>query len=519
CLSPSRNTPSFHSTPPENPNNHHKQTKHPLPPPLLLFPPPSPLPKKTAKTTPTMAPAENTSTTICGQPASSQEIAWCAQCFLTTLHMAAKLGIVPDTLRVLDVSSPTNPFASAFVDALRLRAAVEAGHGHLLPLLQAFVHAVVRYADAVRLFDVDCVGIRRWPASIAAGEEILTTDEVAAWLAARFLPPELPPVSRWGLLRLLLEPLQQEPPSSSSSQQPPLLLLPPPPSQPSSAQPRNQQQEQQQQRVTLPQGPSLASSSSSSPPNPSPRTPLRRGQSRDGPASRIHANSVKNMLRGLFTAHPASPLPPPPPQQSTALVPLPSPSSSLPVSSFPAPPSPSPWPRPTTATTTLLPPSLTSSSSPARPSFSSPFASASPSSPLASFSLSSPSVPARVPTRTSTYREGYASRPTISLDHHPRDIAERTQQKQTTTTTTTPAIVLTTAHDDPRPGAENKGKDGEKERERGEEEGFSLAAYTSATERYLANPTRENEAERDRLAELLRREILLRQGRTQGQGE
>ncbi|RWA14584.1 hypothetical protein EKO27_g497 [Xylaria grammica] len=55
-----------------------------------------------------MAPAENTSTTICGQPASSQEIAWCAECFLTTLHMAAKLGIVPDTLRVLDVSRPLN---------------------------------------------------------------------------------------------------------------------------------------------------------------------------------------------------------------------------------------------------------------------------------------------------------------------------------------------------------------------------------------------------------------------------
>ncbi|RWA02993.1 hypothetical protein EKO27_g12113, partial [Xylaria grammica] len=62
-----------------------------------------------------------------------------------------------------------------------------------------------------------------------------------------------------------------------------------------------------------------------------------------------------------------------------------------------------------------------------------------------------------------------------------------------------------------------KGKDGEKERE--EEEGFSLAAYTSATERYLANPTRENEAERDRLAELLRREILLRQGQGRGQGK
>ncbi|GAW23584.1 hypothetical protein ANO14919_131550 [Xylariales sp. No.14919] len=96
----------------------------------------------------------NTSTTVCGQPASSGVATWRSDYFLAALQVITRQSLSPDNQSTLETFTPKNPHAEALLDAL--------GHTYLLALLYAWTKNIVRYAAATGPYDVDG-GVRRWP--------------------------------------------------------------------------------------------------------------------------------------------------------------------------------------------------------------------------------------------------------------------------------------------------------------------------------------------------------------------
>ncbi|KAI0448272.1 hypothetical protein F5B21DRAFT_510331 [Xylaria acuta] len=144
----------------------------------------------------------NTATTVCGQPAASEKISWCSDCFLVTLRVAAQLAISPDTQALLDPFDCTNSYAKVLIRALNLQDAIDQGHGHLFALVHAFVLHIVNYARAVQLYNINKHGMRQWPSDIARQDSPMTNQQLCDWLRSQDLPPSLPEKSFWDFLRL-----------------------------------------------------------------------------------------------------------------------------------------------------------------------------------------------------------------------------------------------------------------------------------------------------------------------------
>ncbi|KAI1746603.1 hypothetical protein F4782DRAFT_545005 [Xylaria castorea] len=158
-----------------------------------------------------MAHHNNTRTTVCGQPAANEKINWCPDCFCVTLQATAQLGISPNTQAVLDPFNGTNPHAKVLIRALNLQDAIDEGHYHLFALVQAFVLQIVDYAHTTQLYNINKVGILEWPSDIARQDPHMTNQQVWDWLEMQNLPAFLPDQSVWKFLgpRKLNEPQNQ----------------------------------------------------------------------------------------------------------------------------------------------------------------------------------------------------------------------------------------------------------------------------------------------------------------------
>ncbi|KAI0410391.1 hypothetical protein F5X98DRAFT_386152, partial [Xylaria grammica] len=472
---------------------------------------------------------KNTATTVCGQPASGAAIDWCADCFLTTLKMTAKLGIGPDNLSVLDSLAPaSNPYLGALLDALDLRAAVQheldqqpgrQGQGHhndtgndngndhhLCLLVRAFVESVVRYAEAVKLYEVDNMGIRRWPGDIAHPECLTTNREVAAWLAERHLPPEMPPMQYWHLLRL---PSSSQPQSQTQSQT--LLQL---------LQKQSRRGRYRPRVVVIIIVIIVIIIIHTLPPPPPPALVLVRTHdpflaSHDptmmtAAGGKAKANNNNNTDENIVMSSSSSSSPLPassPPSLFRRLPSLVTPTRWLHTSD--PPPTPATAPTPATPSSTRL-----GALVPSAPPNPNPTPNASPSSCSSSSTIPSP-LSAR------TYRQS-------PLAYHPQDRSHLVPPAATSTYAPAASHPPPSSFSSPSPlppiGAERKPQQTTTTRERERERepyfqspqspsaDFSFVTFSEASERYFANPTPANRAEYDRLNDLLNGEVRRRMG-------